>query len=279
MSDNESGGQEPDGVECDYCDRTFDTKQGYYSHKGHAHPEKARVEVECEWCGDTHERPKCHVEEKNFCDDDCYKSWHSENRVGENASNWKGGKRVVECEWCGDDFEVYPNRHDDVRFCGSKCSTKARSEYFSGENGPGWKGGKGEFECDYCGTSFRRHKSNVDGYDQTFCGLECYGKWRSENVCGEDHPQYINGTNGFAYGPGWNEAKRRAVRKRDGFQCQSCDVGQEEHKEVYDRRLAVHHIIPARKFDDPQERNRMDNLISFCMRCHNRWEGIPLRPQ
>jgi predicted HNH restriction endonuclease len=53
---------------------------------------------------------------------------------------------------------------------------------------------------------------------------------------------------------------------------------QEQHKETHGRKLHVHHIIPARQFKNAQRRNRTDNLITFCVSCHRRWEGIPLKP-
>jgi predicted HNH restriction endonuclease len=51
-----------------------------------------------------------------------------------------------------------------------------------------------------------------------------------------------------------------------------------DHLTEYGERLHVHHIIPARQFDDPEPRNAMGNLITLCREDHAKWEGVPLRP-
>jgi len=75
------------------------------------------------------------------------------------------------------------------------------------------------------------------------------------------------------YGPNWQE-KRDAVRERDNYECQDCGVDESE----LDTELHVHHIQPKRKFDDIEQANRESNLVALCQPCHNKWEGIPLKP-
>lgn len=96
-------------------------------------------------------------------------------------------------------------------------------------------------------------------------------------LAGEDNPNWKGGYEPY-YGPGWPR-KRRAARDRDDYQCQSCGMPESEHVEVHGAQLSVHHIQPRRKFDDPSEANELANLVTLCMSCHKRWEGIPLRPQ
>lgn len=95
---------------------------------------------------------------------------------------------------------------------------------------------------------------------------------------GEEHPNWEPDTTD-RYGSGWTVKKKREVRKRDGYECQVCGLSQQEHLEKLGARLNVHHIIPARKFDDAEARNSPDNLVTLCRSCHSKWEGIPLRPQ
>ena len=109
----------------------------------------------------------------------------------------------------------------------------------------------------------------------TIAGFETY-----ETPCGEDNPLWKGGT--FPYGSGWNDAKKEQVRERDGRECQCCGRAEEEHIELYGRKHSVHHIQKARDFDDPEQRNHPDNLITLCesKECHKRWEQMsPLRPQ
>jgi len=62
----------------------------------------------------------------------------------------------------------------------------------------------------------------------------------------------------ISYGPGWNKLAD-SIRERDGHRCRNCGAAGE---------LDVHHIIPFRRFDDPDEANDPDNLVSLCVRCH-----------
>ncbi|WP_152663320.1 HNH endonuclease [Halorubrum saccharovorum] len=95
---------------------------------------------------------------------------------------------------------------------------------------------------------------------------------------GEDSPHWTGGEK--AYGEGWSLKKRRRVRVRDLARCQDCGMTESKHVEKYGRALDVHHITPARQFDDPVERYAMSNLITLCKGCHlGKWEPMaPLRP-
>jgi 5-methylcytosine-specific restriction endonuclease McrA len=84
---------------------------------------------------------------------------------------------------------------------------------------------------------------------------------------GDDHPDYSGGP--FPYGKGWTAKKRREVRSRDGDKCVRCGMSREEHQNEYDQNLHVHHVTPARQFDDAEKRNAMDNLITLCKTCHD----------
>ena len=63
------------------------------------------------------------------------------------------------------------------------------------------------------------------------------------------------------YGPGWNRI-RNEIRVRDHFTCQVC--GAVEKGEAHH----VHHKIPFRSFNSPEEANRPHNLITLCKNCH-----------
>lgn len=149
----------------------------------------------------------------------------------------------------------------------------------TGEQNPSWNGGKVEVNCSTCGCVLQRKANNVESSERHFCNSECQGEWLSENNCGKNNPRWSGG--GEDYGPGWNDRKRRSVRKRDDFRCQdpNCEVDQSDHLERYDRRLHVHHIQPISSFEDKREGNQPDNLITLCLDCHNNWEKIsPLKP-
>lgn len=85
-----------------------------------------------------------------------------------------------------------------------------------------------------------------------------------------------NSLKNAVYGEGWSEEKRKRVRERDGYECVICGISQSEYKEHYGMALDVHHIRPARDFEDGKERNKMSNLVTLCRACHMEYEGADL---
>jgi hypothetical protein len=75
----------------------------------------------------------------------------------------------------------------------------------------------------------------------------------------------------------WEKHRKKAL-ERDEHQCQICGLSNEEHKEKFGRGIHVHHIIPIRIFEDPEDANGLNNLITLCQPHHNEWEGIPVSP-
>lgn len=98
--------------------------------------------------------------------------------------------------------------------------------------------------------------------------------FREAAPVGEDSPGWKGGYD-RNYGPSWPRQRRKA-RKRDGYTCQRCGMPQEEHKKKQNQKLHVHHIRPFRLFEDSKEANKLQNLITLCISCHNRLEGIPI---
>lgn len=132
-------------------------------------------------------------------------------------------------------------------------------------------------QCDQCGSEIQRQPHRLESGKRNFCDDNCRGDWNSTHKTGENNPNWKGGD--AEYGESWTQTRRESVRKGDGFSCQVCGVTQASHIDQWGEKLHVHHIVPARDFDDHEPRNDMDNLISLCRPCHRRWEGIPLRPQ
>ncbi len=63
------------------------------------------------------------------------------------------------------------------------------------------------------------------------------------------------------YGKAWTIIKQN-IRLRDKFQCRHCGILEP------DKPFDVHHIIPFRKFDNAEQANQPDNLVTLCPRCH-----------
>lgn len=89
-----------------------------------------------------------------------------------------------------------------------------------------------------------------------------------EYPTGEDHPTWEGGSDRY-YGSSWCSKRREAI-KRDEFKCRLCSCGEDE------RLIDVHHITPVRYWDIDSEHRKMNslnNLISLCRTCHNKFEG------
>jgi hypothetical protein len=99
---------------------------------------------------------------------------------------------------------------------------------------------------------------------------------KPENQIAENNFNWRGGTE-FNYKHGWGTKREEALR-RDDYRCCLCGVTEEEHNEKFGRSLDVHHITPVRKFDNQSDAHELDNLITLCRKCHQRWEGIPLKP-
>jgi len=96
-----------------------------------------------------------------------------------------------------------------------------------------------------------------------------------DNQSGENNYNWKGGYGN--YGGIWDEARKKAL-ERDDSECQVCGITAQEHREEYGRSLDVHHIQPSRTFDDQRDAHVLTNLITLCLSCHKKWEGIPLRP-
>lgn len=255
---------EEEDYDCPSCNRSFDSYPGLCSHHGQAHGEGLGPEIECEECGDTFRVARSRKDTAKYCSKECMDAYDE-----------------VECKQCGCVFEAYPSR--DRKFCSQECS----HAWHTGENHPNRKEHI-EQDCPACGETLELVPWVANSRERSFCDTECRAEWMSEWVEGrytgedhwmhgidpEEHPMWEGGK--ATYGRGWNEEKRESVRERDGYECATCGMDIEEHYAEYDMALHVHHIVPAREFDDPEPRNDMDNLVTLCLPCHMKYEGVPL---
>ena len=128
--------------------------------------------VECTWCGDEIKRRDSKVADRNFCDYDCMSNWFSENKTGENASQWNGGSVTTSCDWCGEKIEktAWKASQYDHTFCDRKCQSNWCSEEFSGNGNPSWSGGA----SGWYGPSWKKQRRKAiqrDGERCALCGL------------------------------------------------------------------------------------------------------------
>jgi len=211
----------------------------------------------------------CCSEELSHCPT-CNKGYTNYQGVKVHHSREHGeslAKTDIYCERCGDFYKrVYECLEQKYTHC-DDCREIVKSERVSGEKNP--QHGTGdivEYECRHCGEHRKELKSSAGV--GAFCDKEC----RDKHQRGEQHPMWNGGKEGY-YGPLW-ETQREKALERDNYQCQSCGVS-DENATIG---LNVHHITEYKEFDKDENAHDLDNLVCLCISCHNKWEGIPVKP-
>jgi len=94
---------------------------------------------------------------------------------------------------------------------------------------------------------------------------------------GEDHYLWKQDMD-RPYDSNWFKRREQAL-ERDGRKCVRCGKTSAEHKNWCGKDLHVHHITPWREFDDQEQRNGLENLVTLCASCHRSIEVLPITPQ
>lgn len=179
------------------------------------------------------------------------------------------------CEVCGDEFR---STQDNRKTCSTECMSEMYQEKFK-DRDIDWgdkisEARRGvspdiprradivDVECGYCEEDFSIIEWEVQ--NRAYCSEECRKEALSEKFSGRGNPAWRHGDHVDSYGDGWGKIAK-TVRERDG-ECVLCgsDGGP--------RALDVHHIIPIREYDEPEEANVMENLVSLCRSCHMKVE-------
>jgi 5-methylcytosine-specific restriction endonuclease McrA/transposase-like protein len=194
---------------------------------------------------------------------------------GSNHRWWKGGDVETECHWCKQNLTLERTAYNPNgrNFCSDDCMYSWLSEYRKG------KGKKRiTLTCEYCGNEFETWPFKKD--KRRFCSRECVHQ--SDYMTGENHPRWKGGGTHY-YGPNWDTQREKRL-EYDNHECVVCGIKNSEHLERWDYSLHVHHIQPRTEFEqsdgsiDYEEANRLDNLITLCAECHQKWEMVPLKP-
>lgn len=190
-------------------------------------------------------------------------SKHFEHLRGVQVGRKRDRKSVpVECSNCGEETMVRPqsSKRYGRHFCDNECF----GEFLEREDSWMWEGGDATGECEECGEEYTEVPARID--ERRFCSQECMTEWHKREFSGEGHHRWRGGRDPY-YGPDWRE-KRRQARKRDGYECQICGIGQTEHREVFGCSPPVHHIKRISSFDDIGKANELPNLVTLCKTHH-----------
>jgi hypothetical protein len=164
------------------------------------------------------------------------------------------------CVICGTLLTRPPSLMHRDPICSKACNAIFKSRR-RGESHYKVKASPRQFvPCTQCGVDVERIPSQVTAYDKHFCGKACSGKWRSENIVRDKHPNWLGGRSFQIYTEAWNHKLCEAIRDRDGRRCLLCNMTELENG----RKLDVHHVDYVKAHSTP------DNLASLCHDCHLR---------
>ncbi|MCE1255167.1 MAG: DUF1998 domain-containing protein, partial [Anaerolineae bacterium] len=110
----------------------------------------------------------------------------------------------------------------------------------------------GEYNLDMPVVQLRTTGTWISINEELIENLRLAGKWNSSKN---------------DYGPRWDKITQ-AIRRRDSYRCQSC--GSIENGPAFH----VHHKTPLRCFNNIEEANRFENLITLCPACHKKAEAF-----
>lgn len=269
MSESEPEADSSD-VQCPTCDETFPTEHGLKCHHTHVHGESLVRETDsCAQCGaEVEYLPSIYEAKNRFCNDDCWGEFLNE------------GVEAI-CKLCGECYSIPPSKEDETNFCSNECQNEwmRTSNKNRGKNHPNWN--SIVIECTWCGDGFPRAPSSVN--DHNFCSASCGREWRKDVFREENHPHWKGGNDGF-YGPNWRAQRQKAL-ERDNYACQACGMDADEHNDVYDMDIHVHHIVRKEAFRqddgslDFERANSRSNLATLCAKHHLQAERMaPLYP-
>lgn len=170
---------------------------------------------------------------RRFCSRHC-------SKIGEQVSK--------KCKACGTVFSGPPSIMETRLHCSKKCQERRMT-----------------YACESCG---KPRTVRLSQTAKRFCSNACRVGWFSTHFVGVRSSHWRGGSVGN-YGPNW-KTQRRIVRRRDGYKCQCCGVAQRNLLHALD----VAHIVPFASYGlrSYKQANHESNLISFCRRCHLRYD-------
>lgn len=226
------------------------------------------IVVYCGNCGNPIETTPYYTKtrKKQFCDKACFAQW-KRNSTPSGTDSPFYNRIEIRCAFCSSLIYRTRSKIDNHKnqFCNKNCNNNWNKLNVK-RGAENWKYNTVEKPCSYCGKLVKRQYWQANGYEHTFCNTECHGKWRSENMTGENSPLWQGGFIEYR-GANWHK-QRELARKRDNDTCQHCGIT----KNQIGRELDVHHIVPFRHFDDYRIANALDNLITLCGSCHMKAE-------
>lgn len=252
-------------INCDVEFTTRDKRQKYCSkecyHDYASKKQRNQVSVKCDNCGKIFWKYPSQILKKNFCCREC-----SDDNIHKNHSV------ICNCDFCGKEMSIAKYRFDSSihHYCSNSCRANGHSVYNSGENSPNYR--KTTYitiKCDQCKKDIQIMASQINRRNKHFCSIQCKNKWQSENVRGENHPNYnplLTEQDRYKrreYSDYWSF--RKEVYERDDYTCRCCG-------DKKGGNLVAHHLLNFSKY--PELRTDINNGITLCSSCHKEFHSL-----
>lgn len=164
----------------------------------------------------------------------------------------------MNCEFCDNPFKMkeYLLNKCKLHFCSSKCYGLWQRGKSSNE-----RAGRPNIKqrvikkCEGC--DIEMILTPYEFHVKKFCSHKCFWNYNQ----GENNSSY-RGFSSRYRGPNW-ETQRKLQLMNDSYRCFLCKSENE---------LNVHHIEPFALFDDYEDANQLENLITLCNKCHGEVE-------
>lgn len=163
---------------------------------------------------------------------------------------------IRKCLYCGNKFKVKKSWFikGKGKFCSRSCMGKYQSKFRTGNESSHWQGGASTLICKNCGKEFkpRGPYELTQEYPRKYCSRRC----AELDMTKEKHPCWKGGISKEPYPFDFDKELKEIIKKRDGYQCQLCDISQNGIE------LSIHHI------DYNKKNLNKANLITLCKACN-----------
>lgn len=142
-------------------------------------------------------------------------------------------------------------KNSKKHYCSKKCNIKTQRDK------------RIKTKCNCCGKILYLTIFHFYDSKNHYCSTICCEMGRIGKFKGKYSPGWQDGKSFEPYTPKFNNQLKEQIRERDNHICQECGKHQSELIGRV-KRLCVHHIDYDKKNCDPK------NLISLCVKCHNK---------
>lgn len=243
----------------------------------------AKIKKNCIHCDKVVERYPSQMLSTVYCSRQCRSDYHKEHhtvvfnchhcgkekRVRKGNFNYKGNNFCTRI--CKDEWQRVGLKGSANPFYNKSHTQESKLKSSATKIALGLRGKKAHnynthpVECEQCGEITYKIGYLINRSENLFCSIECHGKWKSENLIGENSPTWNHDLTDEE-----RQTQRKypeyyefitSVMRRDEYKCDIC-----QFHSKWGNGLNAHHL---NSYDwDKDNRTNIDNGITLCKECH-----------